>query len=97
MGPDVKWVPPARWTVDGNIWTSSGVSKPQIPGFTAHNDHKQVTSRLDLIFAYIEEVYGTTYARDLQGTIEFNRVKDACDDSFAEEHQVPPSGDCSQS
>ncbi|KAF5711483.1 hypothetical protein FGLOB1_4986 [Fusarium globosum] len=80
MGPDVKWVPPARWTVDGNIWTSSGV-----------------TSGLDLIFAYIEEVYGTTYARDLQGTIEFNRVKGACDDSFAEEHQVPPSGDCSQS
>jgi putative intracellular protease/amidase len=26
MGPDVKWVSPARWTVDGNIWTSSGVS-----------------------------------------------------------------------
>lgn len=26
MGPNVKWVSPARWTVDGNIWTSSGVS-----------------------------------------------------------------------
>lgn len=26
MGPHVKWVSPARWTVDGNIWTSSGVS-----------------------------------------------------------------------
>ncbi|KAG5985759.1 hypothetical protein E4U43_005901, partial [Claviceps pusilla] len=24
MGPEVKWVSPARWTVDGNIWTSSG-------------------------------------------------------------------------
>ncbi|KAF4433767.1 DJ-1 family [Fusarium acutatum] len=97
MGPDVKWVSPARWTVDGNIWTSSGVSKPQILGFSAHNGHKQVTSGLDLIFAFIEEVYGTTYAKDLQGIIEFNRVKDACEDSFAEEHQVPPSGDCFQS
>ncbi|KID91119.1 ThiJ/PfpI family protein [Metarhizium guizhouense ARSEF 977] len=26
MGPNVKWVSPARWTVDGNIWTSSGVT-----------------------------------------------------------------------
>ncbi|KAL9564891.1 hypothetical protein ACKAV7_011343 [Fusarium commune] len=76
-GPDVKWVSPARWTIDGNIWTSSGVSNPQILRFAAHNDYEQVTSGLDLIFAFIEEVYGTTYAKDLQGTIEFNRVKDA--------------------
>ncbi|KAH8899502.1 class I glutamine amidotransferase-like protein [Thozetella sp. PMI_491] len=26
MGPDVKWVAPARWVVDGNIWPSSGVT-----------------------------------------------------------------------
>ncbi|KAG8866068.1 hypothetical protein FS842_003631 [Serendipita sp. 407] len=25
-GPKVKWVPCARWVVDGNIWTSSGVA-----------------------------------------------------------------------
>jgi transcriptional regulator GlxA family with amidase domain len=25
-GPNVHWVPKARWVVDGNIWTSSGVS-----------------------------------------------------------------------
>lgn len=25
-GKDVKWVPSARWVVDKNIWTSSGVS-----------------------------------------------------------------------
>jgi len=25
-GPQVKWVPHARWVVDGNIWTSSGVT-----------------------------------------------------------------------
>lgn len=25
-GPDVEWVSPARWVVDGNIWTASGVS-----------------------------------------------------------------------
>lgn len=26
MGKDVNWRSPARWVVDGNIWTSSGVS-----------------------------------------------------------------------
>jgi transcriptional regulator GlxA family with amidase domain len=26
QGPNVNWVPRARWTVDGNIWTSSGVA-----------------------------------------------------------------------
>lgn len=26
VGPNVKWVSHARWVVDGNIWTSSGVS-----------------------------------------------------------------------
>lgn len=26
QGPKVHWVPVARWTVDGNVWTSSGVA-----------------------------------------------------------------------
>ncbi|KAK0653608.1 Isonitrile hydratase [Lasiodiplodia hormozganensis] len=26
LGPNVLWQPSARWTVDGNIWTSSGVT-----------------------------------------------------------------------
>ncbi|KAF6841589.1 DJ-1/PfpI family protein [Colletotrichum plurivorum] len=25
-GPEVEWVPKARWVVDGNVWSSSGVS-----------------------------------------------------------------------
>lgn len=25
-GPEVIWVPEARWVVDGNIWSSSGVA-----------------------------------------------------------------------
>jgi transcriptional regulator GlxA family with amidase domain len=25
-GPNVRWVSPARWVVDGNIWSSAGVS-----------------------------------------------------------------------
>ena len=26
MGPNVQWVKTARWVVDGNCWTSGGVS-----------------------------------------------------------------------
>ncbi|KAK4241074.1 hypothetical protein C8A03DRAFT_30791 [Achaetomium macrosporum] len=26
MGPNVKWVSPARWVEDGKVWTSSGVT-----------------------------------------------------------------------
>ncbi|KAK2005472.1 DJ-1/PfpI family protein [Colletotrichum eremochloae] len=78
MGPKVEWVSPARWTVDGNVWTSSGV-----------------TSGLDLIFAFIEEVYGKDYAKGLQDTIEYVRAENACDDPFAAVNDVPPSGICS--
>lgn len=28
-GPNVNWIRQARWVVDGNIWTSAGVSKFQ--------------------------------------------------------------------
>ncbi|QRV82722.1 hypothetical protein RhiJN_10737 [Ceratobasidium sp. AG-Ba] len=27
--PTIKWVPKARWVVDGNVWTSSGVTAGQ--------------------------------------------------------------------
>ncbi|PWY92203.1 class I glutamine amidotransferase-like protein [Aspergillus heteromorphus CBS 117.55] len=26
LGPNVSWVPRARWVVDGNVWTASGVT-----------------------------------------------------------------------
>ena len=32
-GKNVTWVPTARWVVDGNIWTSSGVSAGRFPGY----------------------------------------------------------------
>ena len=32
----VTWVPKARWVVDGNVWSSSGVTagRPRFPAFT---------------------------------------------------------------
>lgn len=30
-GNNVTWVAPARFVIDGNVWTSSGVSSPHFP------------------------------------------------------------------
>ncbi|POR33544.1 Uncharacterized protein TPAR_06234 [Tolypocladium paradoxum] len=80
MGPNVKWTSPARWVVDGNIWTSSGIA-----------------SGLDLIFAFIEAVYGEKLSHDIQGITEHQRTTDPCDDPFAGWYHVPASGHCNMS
>ncbi|KAK3943541.1 DJ-1/PfpI family protein [Diplogelasinospora grovesii] len=40
MGPDVKWVSPARWVVDGKIRSSSGVSPPPPPSGVCIGDSR---------------------------------------------------------
>ncbi|ORY64455.1 DJ-1/PfpI family protein [Pseudomassariella vexata] len=54
MGPNVEWVSPARWVVDGNIWSSSGV-----------------TAGLDLVFSFIEHLWGATEADRVAGIEEY--------------------------
>ncbi|KAH9475534.1 Isonitrile hydratase [Psilocybe cubensis] len=65
--PQVNWVPHARWVVDGNIWTASGVS-----------------AGIDLIFAYIGEVYGEEVATLLSNFMEYERHQDSTWDPYAE-------------
>ncbi|PWY96232.1 class I glutamine amidotransferase-like protein [Aspergillus sclerotioniger CBS 115572] len=69
LGPKVDWVPQARWVVDGNIWTSSGVS-----------------AGIDVILAWIEEVFGEKVADDLTNGLEYTRHRDANIDPFAKVH-----------
>jgi transcriptional regulator GlxA family with amidase domain len=73
MGPNVKWVSPARWVIDGNIWTSSGVSvSPALwasvaantttPSSVAHlfdflADVEQETSGIDMLLNFVRTVY----------------------------------------
>ncbi|KAF2646326.1 class I glutamine amidotransferase-like protein [Massarina eburnea CBS 473.64] len=63
----VHWVPKARWVVDGNIWTSSGIS-----------------AGIDLIYAWIAEVWGEELASLLADSSEYERSTDASNDRFAE-------------
>lgn len=77
LGKNVQWTSPARWVVDGNTWSSSGV-----------------VAGIDLIFAFIEDVYGKNHAHEIQGLTEHNRIFDPCDDPFAGWHNVSSRGYC---
>lgn len=63
----MEWVPKARWVVDGNIWTSSGIS-----------------AGIDLIFAWVGEVFGEDVADFVADSSEYERNKDSTSDRFAE-------------
>ncbi|KAL5610981.1 hypothetical protein FOBRF1_007098 [Fusarium oxysporum] len=63
--PEVNWVPSARWVVDGNIWTSSGVS-----------------SGIDLMFGFVEDIYGGKIAQDIALWMEYERHLDPTVDPF---------------
>ena len=67
-GPDTTWKARLRWVQYGNIWTSSGVS-----------------AGTDCVLAWIEHAFenGPALVDEICTTMEYNRVKDASDDSFA--------------
>ncbi|KAF9482837.1 DJ-1/PfpI family protein [Pholiota conissans] len=66
LRPQVHWEAHARWVVDGNIWTSSGVS-----------------AGLDVIFAFMGEVYGEEVATAIANFLEYERHMDASWDPYA--------------
>jgi len=65
--PDVKWVAKARWVVDDNVWTSSGIS-----------------AGMDLVFAWMAEVWGEEVAGLVADKSEYERNAEAGRDRFAE-------------
>ncbi|KAG5636621.1 hypothetical protein H0H81_007389 [Sphagnurus paluster] len=64
---EVNWIAHARWVVDGNIWTSSGVS-----------------AGLDVVFAFVAEVYGKKAADNVANILEYERHTDSKWDPYAE-------------
>ncbi|KAH7309165.1 ThiJ/PfpI [Stachybotrys elegans] len=53
-----------------------------------------VTSALDMAFTFFYEVFGEAMASRVEGTVEYMRNTDPCDDPFASRFNVPPSGQC---
>ncbi|KAI0533218.1 DJ-1/PfpI family protein [Xylaria digitata] len=73
-GPNTTWVSPARWVVDGNIWSASGV-----------------TAGLDLVFAWIDHIWGQEWVEYVMGLQEY--VPNPQDfDPFATKFNVTPTG-----
>jgi transcriptional regulator GlxA family with amidase domain len=54
-GPNTTWVSPARWVVDGNIWTSSGVS------CSCFHISSSLVSRLFLCFEKVDVTITLTH------------------------------------
>ncbi|GLB41556.1 putative protein kinase activity [Lyophyllum shimeji] len=71
---EVKWVAHARWVVDGNIWTSSGVS-----------------AGLDVIFAFMEDVFGKEAADNVANGLEYERHTDSTWDPYAKIYNLKDS------
>ncbi|OAK93976.1 DJ-1/PfpI family protein-like protein [Phaeosphaeriaceae sp. SRC1lsM3a] len=65
--PQVEWIAKARWVVDGDVWTSSGVS-----------------AGMDLVFAWMSEVWGEEVAQETADRSEYVRNGDGAGDGFAE-------------
>ncbi|KAL5394122.1 hypothetical protein PMIN06_008616 [Paraphaeosphaeria minitans] len=63
----VAWVARARWVVDGNVWTSSGVA-----------------AGMDMVYAWVEAVWGEGIAGELADGSEYERNRDSGNDRFAE-------------
>lgn len=63
QGPNVKWVKEARWVVDGNIWTSSGISAgiDMIYAFIAKQYGKSVAD---------DTAIGSEYVRNTDPTVD---------------------------
>jgi putative intracellular protease/amidase len=81
---EINWVPQARWVVDGNIWTSSGVSA----GENIRSDHLKPAGSwgcylgIDMASRFVEHLVGEDIARFIRGRVEVS-VHSADDDEFA--------------
>jgi len=79
-------VPKARWVVDGNVWTSSGVTAGECERvFKGYIGLKRHLLGQDMAAAFIEHLAGKEQGDKIRGIIELS-VKGPDDDEFAKWH-----------
>ncbi|KAH6649471.1 class I glutamine amidotransferase-like protein [Chaetomium tenue] len=76
-GENVTWVPSARWTEDGKIWTSSGVASDAVG--------------MDMMYAFLKHLYGEDDPNLVatMNAIEYAPHTDPHWDPFSIVHNVP--------
>jgi transcriptional regulator GlxA family with amidase domain len=82
-GPKVKWVPKARWVVDGNIWTSSGGPFFQFGVDHANSHGVGESAGIDSILGWVECLFGTEAATLIANNMEYERHTDPSWDPFS--------------
>jgi hypothetical protein len=71
--------------VDGNVWTSSGVTAGECEGFKGSVGLRERLLGQDMAAAFIEHLAGKEQSDKIRGIIELS-VKNADDDEFAQWH-----------
>lgn len=97
-GNNVTWVAPARYVIDGNIWSSSGVGLsistckfPVHVGYLRTDFCFKVSAGVDLMLHWVKEWYGEAIFNTIRIGGE-HIVHDQDDDPFTDELGVPHQG-----
>lgn len=75
----------ARWVVDGNIWTSSGVSAGEHLVALKGNPLTNETSGSDMALSFVDHLVGPQIARSIRGLHEISEHTQE-EDPFAAIH-----------
>jgi putative intracellular protease/amidase len=88
-GPNTTWVPTARWVVDGNVWTTSGVAAGSCHSayLIVALAHSQAGT--DGFYAFITSIYGDDFAQYIANVEEYERHTNASADPFGAIWNVP--------
>lgn len=74
--PGARWIAPARWVRDGNVWSSSGV-----------------LSGVDLIHAWIKEIFGDDEEYRIAGLTEYIQQTSQCDEPWTARFNITPTAE----
>lgn len=88
-GKNVTWVPSARWTEDGRVWTSSGVAAGELGCFVVLGEVSVLTGvGLDMTYAFMKSLYGDEVVDAVMNSIEYAPHTNPHWDPFSVVHNV---------
>ncbi|KAL0933449.1 DJ-1/PfpI family protein [Colletotrichum truncatum] len=88
-GHNVSWVPTARWTQDGKIWTSSGVAagwsilSSDFLFFESLSTNLTHCTGMDMTYAFLKHVFGEEQPGTIMNSMEYTPHTDPDWDPFS--------------